>query len=293
MSTSPHTVAPVARRSLSMAHFAKAVDVERSTITRACKPGKPLAPAVKGGRIQLDHEAVESWLVDRGLGLEVFDGAAPRPSSDIAADLGPSAGLSLDQIESLTLRQLTDRHGGAEPFYMWVRARKELAMARRAEEQLARLQGKLIPRTLVEHIFGLLDGLTRRLLQDAARNISVQVAPHDRERAEAIVRDQISQQLTVAKDQARRTLLADDPTAPLKDPAPPKERDVPLALALSALQMVRTRLAADAAPALAEMFTKPAAPRDPRAIANILGAHVDRATRDLHTRVAIGPEQTP
>ena len=179
-----------------------------------------MAAAVANGRIQLDHEAVETWLVDHGLGPEIFDGAAPRASGAIAAELGTSAEVPLDQIEGLTLRQLTDRHGGAEPFYMWVRARKELAMARRAEEQLARLQGRLIARTTVQAIFGYLDALSSILLRDLPRNISQRYAPKDRETAEEYIRAQTSRALTVARDQATRLLRADDPTAPLKDPAP-------------------------------------------------------------------------
>src|SRR5690606_22190925 len=126
----------------------------------------------QGPRLDLDNEATEAWLVERGHDLEIFEVEAPRPSQVIAAELGDKQHIDLSAIGGMPFREVTEQYGTSEQFHGWVRARKEMAMAKRAEEQLARYKGMLIPLTLVDHIFGHIDRLHRMLLTDAAETLA-------------------------------------------------------------------------------------------------------------------------
>lgn len=208
------------RRRVSRAKFAAVCEVARSTITRALRG--ELGPALVGNSIDLDHPVVDEWLIARGLGPEVFDASAPRPTEEIEEELGDSKTVPLDSILSMTFGELTARWRSDEIFLGWIRGRKELAMSMRAEAQLARLHGRLVPRTLVDHALSTIDALHVRLLRDVARNLANRLTnnAYSPEEAEKYIRDQISTQLRAAKEQVARAIRADDIDAPLKDPAP-------------------------------------------------------------------------
>lgn len=191
-------------------------------MTRACRGD--LAPAMVGKQIDVSHPAVEDWLVARGLDVDIFDDV--RAPAELNKVLGDSAREPLDPLLSMSLQELTDRHGSDERFYGWARARKELAMAQRAEAQLARLQGRLIARTTIDAALACMDGLHVRFLRDVARNLGSRLCKGTRtpEETEAIIRDQISAQLRAATQQIARAIAADDIDAPLRDPAQRKER---------------------------------------------------------------------
>jgi hypothetical protein len=100
-----------------------------------------------------------------------------------------------------------------------VMQRKHLAAARREEMHQARVAGRLIARTTVEHMISHLDVAFRLLLTDAPRKIATQVAPQDMTRTAALVRDTMGQALDAARGHMIASLQNDDPLAPLVEAA--------------------------------------------------------------------------
>jgi len=122
-----------------------------------------------------------------------------------------------DLVEPLTT--LTDRYGDATALERWVRARKMLEEARKAEMLRERIAGRLIARTTVSRMVDHIDVGFRLLLSDAPRTIAARLAPHDMTAATVLIRDVMTQVLTASRSQLAAALLADDPMAPLLEAA--------------------------------------------------------------------------
>jgi hypothetical protein len=191
-------------------------------VTLACK-GR-LKDAVRGNRVDLDHPKVQAWLKKRGR-----EAPAPPPSEVLPAQLAPAPGPrgaqtapvrtpegieDIHGFEDLTLREIVARYGSMSVHSDWLDMRRKQTQIREREIKNHELEGKLIPREAVRvHVFGLIDGAFRRLLQDSPKTIARRVYAMARagepvEKAEELVRDSISSLLRPLKDGAARVLRA-------------------------------------------------------------------------------------
>lgn len=153
--------------------------------------------------------------------IEVEDGDEPeaaRSIEDLEAELGPHEWTELGELaEPLTV--LSERYGNAKDFEGWIRARKALEEARKAQMLRERLEGRLIARTTVVRAFDHVDAAFRLLLSDAPRAIATRIAPQDVAAVAALVRDVMSQHLDACRGKIDTTMASDDPLAPLAEAA--------------------------------------------------------------------------
>ncbi len=217
---------------ITRAEMARRLGVSRTTVTKACQPGKRLAPACRGMEVNVLHPAARKWLEQR-------QAAAPRepeldPANDLSAPIpgevppdAPSpvgnlmpwqASLDLSELEQ-PLTELTERYGSAEAFTAWVKARGALEQARKNEMLRERVAGRLIARTTVVRMVDHVDAAFRILLSDAPRSIATRLGLADPAGAAALIRDILSQQLTAAQSHMIASVEADDPMAPLMEAA--------------------------------------------------------------------------
>lgn len=153
--------------------------------------------------------------------IEIEDGDEPeaeRSIEDLEDELGPREWTNLGELaEPLTV--LSERYGNAKEFEGWIRARKALEEARKAQMLRERLEGRLIARTTVARAFDHIDAAFRLLLADASRAIATRIAPQDVAPVAALVRDVMSQHLDACKSKIEISLASDDPLAPLAEAA--------------------------------------------------------------------------
>ena len=141
-----------------------------------------------------------------------------RSIEDLEDQLGGRRGIDLAELaEPLTV--LTEKHGDAKEFEGWIRARKALEEARKAQMLRERLEGRLIARTTVVRMLEHIDTAFRLLLSDAPRAIATRIAPQDVATVGALVRDVMSQHLLACRSKMEVSLASDDPMAPLAEAA--------------------------------------------------------------------------
>jgi hypothetical protein len=228
---------------LSRAEFGRRAGRARSSVTEAC--AGPLAAAcLSGGRIDAAHPDVAVWAGARGIDPAVLvsplaapgavrtqaDGAAPSNGSDapqtpptrarIAPPAPPINGPEdVTDLYGWTFGRVLDVYGSSQAMGDWLAARKVAAEIAKLELMLATTRADLIPREAVRtHVFGLIDGTFRRLLQDSPKTIARRVyamanAGEPAEKAEELVRDTISSVLRPIKEGAARTLRAPSASA--------------------------------------------------------------------------------
>lgn len=153
--------------------------------------------------------------------IAVDDGDEPeaaRSIEDLEAELGPREWTDLGELaEPLTV--LSERYGNAKEFEQWIRARKALEEARKAQMLRERLEGRLIARTTVGRAFDHVDAAFRLLLSDAPRAIATRIAPQEQAAVAALVRDVMSQHLDACRSKIENSIASDDPFAPLAEAA--------------------------------------------------------------------------
>ncbi len=166
--------------------------------------------------------ATRIWLITS----RIIAVAAPDPPDDDDDDDEPPApvefGVWLDaDLAELAepLTQLTERYGSAPAFTAWVKARKQLEEARKAEMLRERVAGRLIARTTVDRMIDHFDVAFRLLLTDAPRGIAIRLGCGNTAEGARIIRDMIGQHLDAARSQVTAALEADDPMAPLTEAA--------------------------------------------------------------------------
>lgn len=211
---------------ISRAEMARKLGVSRAAVTQACREGGRLRDACEGSAVNVLHEAARSWLFEReGARLELPPIAVdddppepPRPPATLRAELGARQLVELaDLAEPLTA--LTEAYGDVREFESWVRSRKALEEARKAEMLRERIEGRLIARTTVVRMVDHVDAAFRLLLSDVPRAIATRIAPQDVAGVAATVRDLMSQHLRTARGQMDQSLAADDPMAALMEAA--------------------------------------------------------------------------
>lgn len=231
---------------LTRAEMARRLGVSRAAVTRACKPDGRLAPACVGTGVDVFHAASQTWLGQRAaarielppltVGIAVDAADEPDAESTGATESGaaePVGAVEPAELErQLGFRQfadladlaeplttLTERYGDAPALERWVRCRKTLEDARKAEMLRGRIQGRLIARTTVIRMIDHVDVAFRLLLSDAPRTIATRLSAADMPGATAMVRDVMTQVLEAAIDHMSASLEADDPMAPLMEAA--------------------------------------------------------------------------
>lgn len=216
--------------------MARRLGVTPSAVTQACRPGGPLEPACVQKKINVLHEAAQSWLARRVEQAPIdVDTVTPdddtaetalakgthtvsTPSEAATETEAPWQAVDLERLEE-PLRTLTLVYGDAPQMAPWIQQRKHLAAARKEEMLQARVAGRLIARTTVERLIQKVDDAFRLMLTDAPRTIATQIAPTDMARCSAVARDAMEQILTKCKDQMVMSLRADNPLASLEEAA--------------------------------------------------------------------------
>lgn len=176
--------------------------VSREAVSKACRAGGALAAAVlQGGRVNAAHPAAVAWLARGAAG----QAALVPPDDSTVAEL-----LTAEDLVALSYEVARDRYG--IPLLDWIAARRHVAAARRAELEINRQRGDLIPRELVKaHLFGAMDSTNRRLLLDLPKTMASKLYAACRsglslEEAELILRDGIKSQLEPMKTTVQRVM---------------------------------------------------------------------------------------
>jgi hypothetical protein len=212
--------------------MARRLGVSRSAVTRACRPGARLALAVSGTGVNVLHGQSRRWLAQRAAAQVEplpLEGAIPvddeetaeserLPPAELERQLGDRQFVNLEHLAE-PLTTLTERYGDAPALAAWVKCRKMLEEARKAEMLRVRLQGRLIARTTVVRMIDHVDVAFRLLLSDAPRTIATRLATPDMPAATALIRDVMTQVLEAARDHIAASLAADDEMAPLVEAA--------------------------------------------------------------------------
>lgn len=219
--------------------MARRLGVTPSAVTQACRPGGTLHPALNGKGINVLHEAAQAWLARKAAETSTstapIDVVATDPDDDTTepakgdppaitpaeaeAALGPwRAQVNLGTLIE-PLSTLTEQYGDAKEFTGWVKSRKILEDALKAQRMRERVEGRLIARTTVQRMIEKVDDAFRLMLTDAPRTVATQVAPNDMARCTAVVRDALEQILSKGKEQMLLSLRADDPEADLMEAA--------------------------------------------------------------------------
>jgi hypothetical protein len=217
--------------------FAKLAGVTRQNINNLIK--KKLAPALRNDKIDLAAPCVIEYLETRRAKVTPppsTDNDCPEPAdnNDTAPAYSKDFELDddvLDQIRQLfpglrdpptikrisrmTINQIVKVFGAQAVCNDYIKATKEIAAVRKIDLDIAEKEGKLIPRDLIKvHIFGALEGMNLRLLQDAPRTIASRTYAMCRagtpiEEAEKEIREIISKHLKGVYGTARRILKGD------------------------------------------------------------------------------------
>lgn len=216
--------------------MARRLGVTPSAVTQACRPGGTLQPAVSGKGINVLHEAAQAWLQRKAADVSTITApidvaateldddttevtASPPSTTEAEASLGPwRAQVDLESLVE-PLSTLTERYGSSKELSDWVKCRKTLEEALKAQMLRERVAGRLIARTTVDRMIQKVDDAFRLMLTDAPRTVATQVAPNDMARCTAVVRDALEQILTKGREQMLMSLQADDPLAPLMEAA--------------------------------------------------------------------------
>lgn len=219
-------------RLVTRAELGRHLGVTTNAVTIACR--ERIADACVGQRVDIDHASVQAWIRKRRRGQSELD-AEPSPGAQEALYTRPSADQNsvprtpdgiedVHGFEHLTLREIVSRWGGMSVHSDWLDMRRKQTQIRERELKNYELEGKLIPREAVRvHVFGIIDGAFRRLLQDSPKTIARRVyamakAGEDVGKAEELVRDSMTSVLQPLKDSAVRA-LREARSAPREDDA--------------------------------------------------------------------------
>ena len=234
-------------RLVSKAEYARLRGISKAAVTKKCRGA--FKAACEGDRVNIDHPLAKADLGAAWPAPERSDGAPTgkakrgRKSASDPTDAGdgalkggaeptaarpekpppppqvpaPSSLSELEEIKAL-LAPLTDRFGTSRHFRDWLLSLKDIEVILEKHLRNEQAQGELISRELVKaHVFGALQGLSRKLLQDSSKTIARRLAAHFAskgtvEEAEAIVRENIGSQIAPVKEKAIRVLRATDTT---------------------------------------------------------------------------------
>ena len=196
-------------------HIAQLWGKSRAWIYKRVGPSGEWRDCIVGDKLDVEHEIYVAYCKSQGYMHTVDNRLVPLPPErelvfDTPFDVPD--GESVDQIMDLKLREILDRFGEEGAFSSWL---KDLKIAEDIREK--RLKNEVAEKSLISRegvqsqLMGLLEELSRRLLQDGSKTITRRtyaaansgVALEDSERE---TRDMISQHLRKAKDGIKRRL---------------------------------------------------------------------------------------
>jgi hypothetical protein len=223
----------VTRRELS-----RIAGVSDSAISKACgRAGKlgELAPACVDERIDVDHAV--RYLKKHGRRPPPRPREREEPPSDVrpyrpeqdesvaseeppprfirvamTGGEGPQSIEDIERFADMTLREIVNRFGSMTAHRDWLDMRKKQVDIHEKELKNRQTDGELIPREAVRvHVFGVLEELHKRLLQDVPKNLVRTIYGMAKsgtpvEEAERDARDKIGSLLRPVKDKAARAL---------------------------------------------------------------------------------------
>lgn len=211
-------------RPISRAELARTKGVSGAAITKACKT-KLADACLPGGRIDLDHPAVQAYLgsavaIDAPTPPEQPSKTKPelraararQPRREQPTPAAPSAGADEKPLEELTVREVAERFGTTQAFKDYLDALKKVVDIREKDLKNDETEGRLIERELVKtHVFGAIEAANRRLLTDAPKTVSRRIYALAKsgatlEEAEKTVREILSSTIAPVKATASRVL---------------------------------------------------------------------------------------
>jgi hypothetical protein len=154
--------------------FARLAGVTPQAIGVATQKGGQLFDALVGRQIDSRHPDAKAYLKRQKAKAEA-DGAPTKP-----ADLSPDPGAPqddgtpgfIDELETLTLRQVEDLYGGLPQYNEHLKTLKLHEEIREKRLKNDETDGSLIERELVQvHVFGTIEQFTQRVLTDAPKTI--------------------------------------------------------------------------------------------------------------------------
>ena len=206
---------------VTKAQLARLKGVSRPAITKLTREGGRLHAAVlPTGRVDRDHPAVQQWLA--------ADARKPAPKKPPASAADPTApsppepypptgAPPMAELRKMTLDAIVRRYGHVVGFGDYVSVLKKIEETRKLEIANAERRQEVVAREFVQiHVFGVLRGLTRRLLRDAPKTIAKEIyamalAERPIEDAEKAIRDGLGLQIMTAKTRAARALGGEGP----------------------------------------------------------------------------------
>jgi len=225
-------------RRISKARFAEEAGVSRAAVTKACVT--LLSGAVSGSKIDIDHPDAVAYIRSKQTPKTPATPKAPpktpatpkaprkppaprktkEPTAPKVAPETPSLldephyskDKNIDRVLHMTLGELVKAFGTDEQFKAWATANKVLSDTREKDLKVAKMEGSLIPRELVQtHIFGAIEAANLRLLSDTPKTLvrrlyALVKAGGSVEDGEKLARDLISDQLRSLKATAKRLL---------------------------------------------------------------------------------------
>ena len=189
----------------------------RSWISNMIKEGAPLVKCVYDGKFDVEHADYIRYCANLGFVHTRDDRLESLPDDHLAravhtSDIDSGDSSSMDRVMDLKLRDIITRFGEEGSFSAWLR---DLKTAEDIREK--RLKNEMTERSVISregvqvHLFGLLEELSRRLLQDGSKtiaraNYAAAKSGVDVSKSEKDTRDIISKNLKKAKDGITRRL---------------------------------------------------------------------------------------
>jgi len=214
----------------SKAQFAEILGISRAAVTKACKPGKPLANTLVDGRnIDIEHpDAIEyadsrdrtgrmgqeleiDLYTDTNTNVDVYTDAEADGDEFLVDDFEKGK-RSLRELGDKNLNWIIDHFGSAEEFRNWTKAVHELEKTQERRIKNFREEGKLVSQRLIK--LGIIDPIEeafRKMLVDGARTMSIRIhgmvlggrKVHD---VEEYIRETVGSYIRPAKVHIGRTL---------------------------------------------------------------------------------------
>lgn len=235
---------------ISKAELARVAGVSRTATTKASATGGPLADAVEGKKINIDHPTAIEWLAAKNVNAAdvvapvkktttprkvrvakkktaVKKKAKPRaiekekkPATPTEPKQAPITvgGYEIDGLEDLTLREIVMRYGSIDGFKRYVDSLKSISDFNMRDMKMKTHRGELVSRDMVSNtLFPLVDVAYQRLVSDVPAATIQQIIARVESGGddvvidcEKIMRDAVSRVLKNTKNSIMKTGILND-----------------------------------------------------------------------------------
>jgi len=208
---------------ITQSEIARRAGVAPASINKALKPGKALAPAIVGKKIDADHPAAIAYIASKTGSVH----AATTKPATVAGHRAKSesrkmmSGHAIDpegipdniqEFADWTIREIIAHFGTDYRFVDYLRALKDIEVIDERRIKNAKAKGELVNRDLIaKGIIEPIDSAHRKMLTDgsktiARRSVAMAGAGKEVEEVEKFVAEQISSFIKPAKAKIKRTL---------------------------------------------------------------------------------------